>query len=373
MSDVGTEDAGETVDPRPSAEESHEAGESPRPEERPDEDSTDPEVESMPASDAFEALGNEVRMAILRALVDASEADAGGDADRDAADDPERVSGRTATFSELFEASSVDTTAGFAYHLRQLTGQFLRKTGEDDDRYALSYAGLQVARAMVAGTYTDRVSFGPVETGDDCPLCESGDLAATCEANYVTVACDPDEGCGRTILTLPFPPGARRNRDPDPDSDRLLAAFDRHHRRRLSAMSDGVCPECAATMDAALVLADDEPAERPSHDGTDADADPERAQVRLDCRQCGCRLHCPVTLAVLEQPAVIAFYHDHGENVRDRPIWNVGPEWRETVVSTDPWCVRVTARLDGEALDLFVARDLDVAGTRRRRETERAS
>ncbi|MFC4553038.1 MULTISPECIES: DUF7351 domain-containing protein [Halorussus] len=383
MSDVGTEDAGETVDPRPSAEDPHEAGESPKSEERPDQDSTDPEVESMPASDAFEALGNEVRMAILRALVDAPEDDAGGEASEDAADDPERVSGRTATFSELFEASSVDTTAGFAYHLRQLTGQFLRKTGEDDDRYAVTYAGLQVARAIVAGTYTDRVSFGPVETGDDCPLCESGGLAATCEANYVTVACDAGErtsegereGCGRTILTLPFPPGARRNRDSDPgtdsDADRLLAAFDRHHRRRLSAMSDGVCPECAATMDAALALADGESAERASE--SDSDADPERAQVRLDCRQCGCRLHCPVTLAVLEHPAVIAFYHDHGENVRDRPIWNVGPEWRETVVSTDPWCVRVTARLDGEALDLFVARDLDVAGTRRRRETERAS
>ena len=306
-------------------------------------DSPDPDVESAEPSDAFEALGNEVRMAVLRALVD----DSGGEGDESG------VSGRTMTFSELFEASPADTTAGFAYHLRQLTGLFLEKTGEEGDEYALTYAGLQVARAIVAGTYTDRVSFGPVPTGDDCPLCEPGDLAAVCEANYVTVAC---EDCGRGVLTLPFPPGARRDRDPES----LLDAFDRHHRHRLSVMSDGVCPECAATMDAALAAPPDSVTERLP------DSEARRAQVRLDCRQCGCRLHAPVTLAVLEHPAVVSLFHDHGLNVRDRPIWNVGPEWTETVVSDDPWCVRVSAELDDEVLDLFVAADCSVAATRRR-------
>ncbi|UPV74765.1 ArsR family transcriptional regulator [Halorussus limi] len=304
-----------------------------------------PEVESSEASDAFEALGNEIRMAVLRALAGGASGANAGESDA--------VSGRTATFSELFEASPADTTAGFAYHLRQLTGLFLRQTGEDGDRYALTYAGRQVARAIAAGTYTDRVSFGPVPTGDACPLCASGTLAAVCEANYVTVACDD---CGRGVLTLPFPPGARRDRDPE----RLLSAFDRHHRHRLSVMSDGVCPECAATMDAALAQPPEPVTERLP------DADARRAQVRLDCAQCRCRLHAPVTLAVLEHPGVVAFFHDHGLNVRDRPIWNVGDEWTETVVADEPWCVRVSAELDDEALDVFVAGDCSVAGTRRR-------
>ena len=308
-------------------------------------ESVETEVESIDASDAFEALGNEIRMGVLRALVD---------------DSGERVAGRTATFSELFEASPVDTTAGFAYHLRQLTDQFLRKTGEDDDRYGLTYAGLQVARAIVAGTYTDRVSFDLIPTGDDCPLCRSGALHAACEDNYVTVAC-PD--CAQAILTLPFPPGAHR----EDDAERLLAAFDRHHRHRLSSMSDGTCPECAAAMDAELAYVPEAvTADLADTDPSDAELDDaRRAQVRLDCEQCGCRLHCPVTLAVLEHPAVVALFHDHGENVRDRPIWNVGDEWRERVVSDDPWCVRVSARLDEEVLDVFVAEDLTVAGTRR--------
>lgn len=75
---------------------------------------------------------------------------------------------------------------------------------------------------------------------------------------------------------------------------------------------------------------------------------------------------------MLEHPAVVAFYHDHGENVRDRPIWNVGDEWRETVLSSDPWCVRVSAQLDDEELAVFVAEDLTVAETRRRN-TQQAS
>ncbi|WP_137285120.1 winged helix-turn-helix domain-containing protein [Halorussus salinisoli] len=348
MSDAGTEDAGDPTRSATPAEppESVEVAESESESSAVDDSEAaalDPEVESSEASDAFEALGNEVRMAVFRALVD----DSGGEG----GDEP--LAGRTMTFSELFEASPADTSAGFAYHLRQLTGLFLRKTGDEDDEYALTYAGLEVARAIVAGTYTDRVSFGPVPTGDPCPLCESGELTATCEANYVTVAC---EDCERGVLTLPFPPGARRGRDPE----RLLDAFDRHHRHRLSVMSDGVCPECAATMDATLA--------RPPASVTERlpDSDARRAQVRLDCEQCGCRLHAPVTLAVLEHPAVVSLFHDHASNVRDRPIWNVGDEWRETVVSEDPWCVRVSVELGDEVLDLFVAGDCSVAGTRRR-------
>ena len=352
MSDVGTEDACKASRPKPTGEESRNADSTEATAELPE-----PEVESVEPSDAFEALGNEVRMAVLRALADDGSDDTGAD-DAEADDaggdsDDSGVSDRTMTFSELFEASPADTTAGFAYHLRQLTDTFLRKTGDDEDRYALTYAGRQVARAIAAGTYTDRVSFDPILTGDDCPLCDSGELSAACEANYVTVACTD---CDRTVLTLPFPPGARRERDPE----RLLDAFDRHHRHRLSVMSDGICPECAATMDAELAC--------PPATVTDAlpDEDARRAQVHLDCGECGCRLYSPVTLAVLEHPAAIAFYHDHGENVRERPVWNVGDEWRERVVSTDPWCVRVSTELDREVLDLFVAGDCSVAGTRRR-------
>ncbi|WP_049970092.1 winged helix-turn-helix domain-containing protein [Haladaptatus cibarius] len=281
--------------------------------------------EQVDPTDAFSVLGNEVRMTVLRALVDA---ETGG---KD-----------TLAFSELFEATSADNTAGFSYHLRQLTDHFIRKT---EGGYTLTYAGREIARAIRAGTYTDSVDFDPIEIPDPCPFCREESLTAHGEDNYVAIECS---ACDRPTLTLPFPPGGHRAHD----RDGLLTAFDRHHRHRLSLMADKVCPECSAPAEAQVGYFDADEQSDSSHGG--------RPQVRFDCDRCGCRLHSPVTLTVLEHPEVISFYHRHGIDIRERPVWNVGEEWREAVVSEEPWCVRVSTELDGNVLALFVAENLDV-------------
>jgi len=72
-----------------------------------DEDRTPTDDAPAPApSEAFGALAGETRTAVVRALADVA--------------DP-------LAFSGLFERTDEETTAGFAYHLRQLTGQFVRK------------------------------------------------------------------------------------------------------------------------------------------------------------------------------------------------------------------------------------------------------
>ena len=48
-----------------------------------------------------------------------------------------------------------------------------------------------------------------------------------------------------------------------------------------------------------------------------------------------------MTAGVLDHPAVVSFYRDHGADVSDRLLWNVGPEWCERLVSMDSWCVLV--------------------------------
>ena len=326
-------------------------------------------------TDAFAVLGNEVRMTALRALLDAErEAPRGENEDG------------ALTFSELFEATSADETAGFAYHLRQLTDRFCRQT--DDERYVLTYAGREIARAIRAGTYTDSVDVDPIAVDDPCPFCGATDLVARGTDNYVAIGC---HACGQPTLTLPFPPGGHRGHA----RENLLEAFDRHHRHRLALLSDGVCPECSAPAEARVGYHDgvDRDGDMPGHgsggvdrdavdlpdrdvddvpdgatadspDGVTADLPDGRPQVAFDCDHCGCRLRSPVTLAVLEHPAVVAFYHRHGVDVRERPLWNVGEEWGERVVSEDPWCVRVSTRLDGDVLSLFVAENLDVVETR---------
>jgi hypothetical protein len=319
--------------------------------------------------DAFKSLAGTPRVRVLEALATAPD-------------------GRL-TFTECFEATDVDTTAGFAYHLRQLTGSFVRKVpaSEDDatatrepadvdapDRYELTDAGRRVARAVVAGAYTESVDSEPVALDDDCPICgDSEGLHATVADNVTRVACD---ACDRDVLALPFPPTGYATRDPE----RVPDAVDRHHRRRIASFADGICPDCGGpatgrvepVTDAERPGSDDD-AEQPDFDAAAADSVPVRA--RFACGACTATLACPVSLALLDHPAVVAAYHDHGVDVRDRPLWTVGVDWRERVLSTEPWCVRATLQNptddddddDGsrDVLAAYVGRDLTVVDTDR--------
>jgi hypothetical protein len=104
----------------------------------PDGDATDwlgaPEEDELAASDAFQTLASDVRLAVLLHLL---RADRRGDAP---------------TFSDLQAAVDSDSSARFAYHLRQLDGHFVRKAG---DGYELTAAGRRAAEAVLAGEFTD--------------------------------------------------------------------------------------------------------------------------------------------------------------------------------------------------------------------------
>lgn len=189
-----------------------------------DTDSAGSSGETAP-SDAFSALGNETRTAVLRTLL----------ADRDTGPVPV-----TRTFSELHEATDEDTSAGFAYHLRQLVGRYVRK---DEDGYRLTAAGRSAARDIVAGTYTESVDLDPVPVPDGCPHCGADALEARGEDSVLTVGCTD---CERGVLSLPIPPGARLTHGD------LLAAFDRQHRHRIATMADGDCPECGGAVERAV-------------------------------------------------------------------------------------------------------------------------
>lgn len=299
------------------------------------------------ASEAFKLLANETRVGVLRALFDTD----GG-----------QVTPTARTFTELYEASDETTTAGFAYHLRQLVGHYLTKTageGDDPDTYSLTYAGLQVARGVAAGTYTESVDRDPVALADPCPFCADEGLELRVRDNLTTVTCG---SCARDVLSLPFPPGGFRSHD----EASLPRAFDTHHRNRISLMRDGNCPECGGAVSPAVELAEDSAADDARPDESGEGDTPPLARASLDCGTCGYALRCPVTVALLDHPAVVAFAHDHDVSLDERPIWNVGPEWAERVVSTDPLAVRVTLELDEELLSLFVGRDLTVGHESRR-------
>ncbi|KDE59276.2 ArsR family transcriptional regulator [Halostagnicola sp. A56] len=289
------------------------------------------EIVSDP-SDAFQALGNETRMGILETMLErADETETG------------------VTFSELFEASAADTSAGFAYHLEQLVGPYLEKDG--DEHYELTYAGRKIARAIATGAYTRRVDHPPVSLAESCPFCSEQSLTAQSTDNIVAVAC---ENCGRSLLRLGFPPSGLESH-----GEGFPEAFDRHHRHRLGLMAEGVCPECSGEISSELVR---------TASSTDDALPPgfeEHVQAAFNCDLCGLDVRCPVSLAFLDRPVVVSLYHDHGRNIRDRPIWNVGHEWTETILSEEPLAVRVVVELEGDVLALYVDEGLEVVDVQR--------
>lgn len=107
---------------------------------------TSTSTETTPPDEAFAALSDETRLRAIQTVAATAQP----------------------TFTELYEASDAETTAGFAYHLRQLTDRYLRKDPETE-RYELTAAGRAVARALDAGTFTERVDREPTVVDGDCP------------------------------------------------------------------------------------------------------------------------------------------------------------------------------------------------------------
>ncbi|UIO98782.1 ArsR family transcriptional regulator [Halobaculum sp. CBA1158] len=296
------------------------------------------------ADDAFAALADGTRLRTVRTLAAAE---------------------RPLGFTELFERVADDPdgpSAGFAYHLRQLNDRYVDT--DDDGRYRLTFAGRQTARALAAGVYTERVDRDPEAVDGDCPVCGAASLEAQIADNYVAVACTD---CATELLALPFPPGGTRGRD----TEEVLAAFDAYHRARLRQLADGVCPDCAGRAEGRIEFVD--PDGIPDAGGDNAECDDAKSAgddddgdgtkgatggprpvVAGTCVRCDFAVRVPVSVALAEHPAVIAFCDDHGIDARERRIWNIGPEWGETVLSTDPPAVRVAVAGDGETLRLLV-------------------
>ncbi|MFB6300019.1 MAG: hypothetical protein ABEH65_07130 [Halobacteriales archaeon] len=90
--------------------------------------------DELAPSEAFQTLANELRIAVLLELLRA-----------------ERTGETPLSFSTLQSAVKADSSAGFAYHLRQLSGHFIRQR---PDGYVLMPAGRRAAEAVLEGTFT---------------------------------------------------------------------------------------------------------------------------------------------------------------------------------------------------------------------------
>jgi hypothetical protein len=280
-------------------------------------------------ADAFALLGSAVRLDVLRALADA-----------------ERVHGDAAGpydvgFSALYDAVDVDSSSAFAYHLEKLTGVFVEHT---DHGYRLSDRGQRVVRAVLAGTYTERATFGPVDLDGFCPHCEHTTLRATHADDRLAIGCTD---CGARLVSEELTASMVADRS---DAD-ILASVATRIRADLDQAVDGVCGSCGGQVDVTLETVD--ALEAPG---------PARVLFRGDCRACHRRVNAPIECCLFTHPAVAGFYWAHGTPIRDEPLWESlrrldGDEWRVEATAAGYAC-RVT--LDGEALTVIVTDEMAV-------------
>lgn len=265
--------------------------------------------------EAFRLLGHEIRVQILLALW--------------------RASDHALEFSDLYDAVDVDDSGQFTYHLSKLEGRFVRHT---DETYELLYAGHRVIDAIQSGVFHERLELGPAELETDCIECGTA-LTFVYRDHVARVSCSD---CERVWLEYPFDPGGVVERS----VEEVATAFDRRTRYIWGLAVTGVCPVCAGDVRRRFLT------DVPQEDHYAAD---HPVVVHLDCNRCSFFSYVPVGGAVLDRPAVVSFFAEHGRRLRETPIWTLpfvvdsGPVERR---SRDPWRVRITVAAGDDAIRL---------------------
>lgn len=314
-------------------------------------DSTDPGVihdnlqmldrEQIPPEDVFSALQNDVRLGILRVLWSAP--------------DP------PVAYADLERRVPAESN-NFNYHLGQLVGHFVRRT---ETGYELRHSGEEIIRAVIAGDITDDVSLGPIEIDASCPYCGStveirytdGLFTARC-TDCAGVVRDPDLPRG-TFMRYAFPPAGVFGRSPE----ELLEAAHVLYDSKIMPMLNGVCPECAGTVDHTLDYCADH---RPDDDGICPACDGRFAVWTIhECDRCAYARQFVPWFKLLSEPPVIAFYHEHTDFDQSVPFSKLTARnaayiesITQTIVSTDP--LRILVEIPFENAELRATMDEDL-------------
>jgi hypothetical protein len=288
--------------------------------------------DSPPAPDpaeAFALIGNEIRADILRVL----------------GQDPHTG----ISFSELRSRVDEDIDSGqFNYHLDKLVGHFVL---DGEDGYELRPAGLSLYRAIRAGSFDRRTTRDPFDAGFDCFFCGAA-VEASYDDGLFRLAC-PD--CAHEFTHTMIPPSAVES----VAADALLDHVSQYSRHELRAHLRGVCPTCVNPVEQSLVAGEEVWSEGAEHFDWWA---------RYHCDHCGRSQYTSIGMAMLYEPAVIAFFHEHDVDVTRRPYWEfefVMTDHCTTVRETDPFEAAVEVSHGGEILELVVDEDLAVVETTR--------
>jgi DNA-binding transcriptional ArsR family regulator len=289
-------------------------------------------VEATEPDAAFALLGNETRLAIVRALWEADS--------------------HEATFSDLRERVGMRDSGQFNYHLGKLVGRFLEKSA--DDTYRLTLAGLRVHGAVLAGVYTQEGAVEERPLPEPCDAC-GGERTFGYDGQQVTVKCS-DCGLGTFV---PVPPGAFAGYP----VEEWPAVADRYLRGILRRLGDGFCPFCEGRIgvhvEPDIATRDPEDDPPPDYEGFPS--------ARYECERCEESFSSDLGSALATHPAVVAFHHDHAIDVREVPLslLQAVDDDEAWVRDRDPLTACVTYTAGDETLTLAVDEGLTVVETSR--------
>lgn len=281
--------------------------------------------QSAAVSDSFAALGEETRVAILEALVDARR---------------ERPADPGLSFSELRDRVGVTDSGRFNYHLGKLRGQFVEA---DAGEYELTYAGRKIVGAILAGTYDADVGVESERLDGPCPICDTA-ITATYDEGVLAVECEEDHPVLRTTV----PPAVA-----DRSMSALVAFAVRMLHAEFELLSGGICRECYGPIESEIV-------ETGLEEGPDFG-------YRTECERCGSHTNSSAQAAILRDPGFIAFCDDHDVDVREHLPWtlSVFANGETTRTSEDPPRFRVHVETEREAFDAALDGEGDVVATER--------
>jgi hypothetical protein len=231
------------------------------------------------------------------------------------------------TFADLREAAGIGDSGNFNYHLDKLQPEYVRQTAEG---YTLTYAGLSLVGTLRAGVGAT-TSRGPVALDATCGICGT-ELAVRYEDGLLSVSCENDHVYPRDGL----PPNAVAGRT----LEEAVALQTRRTQHYCELIREGVCPDCFDDVERDHRVLDE----------------PQASHVIVStCQGCGMVSGSPIGMYLFSEPAVVAFYHDHGVDVTETPFWELELAIAEPTVSAEnPLRLSLSVERNGERLTLTV-------------------
>ncbi len=286
----------------------------------------DTQSESGEHAEVLEAVGNETRVGIIKALVDHR---------RDDPRDP------GLPFSELRDRVGMGDSGQFNYHLDKLRGAFVEGV---DGEYRLTYAGRKLATTLVTEAFKSEYEEGPVTYGG-CPRgsCEAM-LVAAYEGGTVSVECEAEHVAFRTGL----PPMAAAERS----MDEILTLVTRTLYHDVDLASAEICPRCYGEMVTRVAEARQGKAVPYTFEAV--------------CQHCGFLSDGAAGILLLSDPEVGAFFTTHGRDIREEYPWRLDfiskPDCY-TCRSRDPLRIEIDVAVAGDGLRVTVANTAEIMET----------